>query len=285
MLVFSVPLFAQNMVGSLGGDVAVSHEGLASYSIPIDLVPGTKGVQPNLAITYSSAGGRGLLGSCWTLAGLSSISRTPRDFYHDGDAGSVNFDSRDRYALDGARLVRLSTGAYATAGAVYGKKVEDFSRVTLHGTPNTRTQYFTAVTADGTVVEYGNVNGSKQLLDTLVLAWWVDKVTDPDGNSMDFHYTVSSGEMLPGWIDYTYNTSAGLTKYASVVFAYTDDPNPNKTWVGGKPVTATKLLSGIEVKYNSTVVRRYAFEYAHDRSSRLTAVVLKDGTGNAPPSA
>ena len=273
---------AQNMVGSLGGEVAVSHEGLATYAIPIEVVPGTKGMQPNLAVVYCSHGGSGLLGSCWTLAGLSSITRTPRDFYHDGDAGSVNFDGSDRYALDGARLVRLSTGAYASKGAVYGKDVEDFTRVTLHGTPDTQSQYFTAVMADGTVAEYGKDNQchSKQLLDTMVLSWWVDRVTDPDGNYMTFQYHTYSGQTVPTVIYYTRNTAANLENYALVAFSYTDNPSPNKTWVGGKPMTATKLLSGITVQYNTTVVRQYAFEYTHDRSARLTAVVLKDGAGH-----
>ena len=286
ILLFALSLFlmagsssAQNAVGSLGGEVAVTHEGLATYNIPIEVVPGTKGVQPGLAVTYNSAGGRGLLGTCWTLSGLSSIARTPRDFYHDGDAGSVNYDGRDRYALDGARLVRLSTGGYSSSGAVYGKEVEDFTRVTLGGTPDTQTQYFTAVTADGTVVEYGYTSDSKQTLNNNVLSWWIDKATDPDGNFMTFQYTGSGGEILPDMIEYTMNTSASLSRYAKVRFSYTDDPRPNKTWAGGKPVTTTKLLSGITVWYYSTLVREYAFEYTHDRCSRLTAVVLKDGSG------
>ena len=137
------------LVGSLGGSVAVGSDGLASYSIPIEVVPGTCGVQPQLAVTYSSAGGRGLLGSCWTLTGLPSVARTPRTAYYDGDMGSVNFDAGDRYELDGERLVRLSSSTvYAATGAVYGKEVEDFTRVTLCGVPDTASQYFTAVTAD-----------------------------------------------------------------------------------------------------------------------------------------
>ena len=267
------------LVGSLGGELEVSSLGLATYSIPIEVVPGTRGVQPTLAVTYSSAGGRGMLGSCWTLTGLSSITRVPRTPYHDGDAGSVSFDAADRYALDGERLVRLSQGPYAASGAVYGKEAEDFTRVTLEGVPDTDSQHFTAVTADGAVVEYGTDGNSKQRLNGHTLAWWVRRVTDPDGNYMVFQYSLSDGETLPTIAYYTGNADAGLATYAQVTFEYTDDPNPNKVWVGGQPMTPSRLLSCVKVRYGDEVVRQYCFEYDHDRTSRLTAVVLCDAGG------
>ena len=268
------------LVGSLGGSVEVAANGMATYSIPIEVVPGIKGVQPALSVVYSSAGGRGLLGSCWDLNGLSSVTRTPRTHFYDSDAGSVNFDSSDRYALDGARLIRLSdNGAYAVTNAVYGKEVEDFTRVTLKGTPDSPSQWFSAVTADGTVIEYGNTGDSKQTLGSDILSWWVSRVTDPDNNCMKMEYTVSEGEIVPYKIRYTENDGAGISRFAKVVFSYTADPHPNKIWIGGRYMTSSKLLSGIDVYYNSTLVRSYAFEYTHDRSTRLTAVVLKDGSG------
>ena len=267
-------------LGSLGGDVAVSPNGMASYSIPIEVVPGTNGMQPSLTVTYNSALGRGLLGSCWTVTGLSAISRTPRTKYHDGEHGSINFDGNDRYALDGARLVKLSSGSYATTNAVYGTEIEDFTRITLNGTPDDPSQYFTAVTADGTVVEYGNSSNSKQLVDGNVLSWWVNKVTDPEGNYMTVQYTGSNGEIVPYTIYYTGNTAAGLSTYAHVRFSYITDPNPNISWVGGGGVVASRLLSTVTVYYGSTAVRQYVFNYAYDRSSRLTAVILKDASGN-----
>lgn len=82
-----VPVYLQaqtnNIVGTLGGEVSVSSMGTATYSIPIEVVPGTKGVQPNLSIVYSSSSGRGYLGCDWHLSGLSSITRVPRTKYPD----------------------------------------------------------------------------------------------------------------------------------------------------------------------------------------------------------
>ena len=41
-------------VGSLPGTADVSSLGAANYTIPIEVVPGTQGIQPSLSITYNS---------------------------------------------------------------------------------------------------------------------------------------------------------------------------------------------------------------------------------------
>ena len=269
-----------DIVGSLGGEMSVSPMGTASYSIPIEVVPGTCGVQPSLAITYNSASGRGLLGMGWDLAGLSSITRIQRTAYFDNAIGSVNYDLNDRFALDGARLIKLSNGSYMAQNAVYGTEIENFTRVTLNGQPNNpSSMYFTTVTDQGQIIEYGNTSDSKQTMSGKVLSWWVDKITDPDGNYMNFQYYCSNGEIRPTQISYTGNTATGLSTYARVTFQYMLDPCLNKLWVGGQSVNLSHLLSSINIYYGSELVRSYCFGYDHDRSSRLTDIVLKDGAG------
>ncbi len=258
----------------------VSPMGTATYSIPIEVSPGTCGVQPSLSITYNSVSGRGLLGVGWDLDGFSSITRTPRNIYFDNATGSVNFDENDRFALDGARLVNLSNGNYMLQNAVYGTEIENFTRVTLKGTPNDNSQYFIAVTDQGQIIEYGNTSDAKQTLNGKVLGWWANKITDPDGNYMNFQYSCSLGEIRPTQISYTGNTSAGVGTYARVTFQYISDPCLNKMWVGGQSITLSHLLSSVNVYYGNDLIRSYCFEYNHDRSTRLAAIILKDGTGN-----
>lgn len=274
---------SNGIVGSLGGDVSVSPMGMATYSIPIDVVPGTKGVQPNLAVVYNSSSGRGYLGSNWQLSGLSSITRVQRTQYPDGSIGTVNLDGNDRYALDGAKLMKLSGGDYATTNAKYGTEIENFTRVTLKGTPNDVSQYFVAVTDQGEIIEYGNTEDSKQkTTNNKVVSWMVNKITDADGNFMTISYgqSTSNGEIWPIEINYTGNTAAGLSTYAKVVFQYTTDSNINTTYIGGKIIRPTKLLNRILVKYGNELVRQYDFNYTTDRSTRLNAVILKDNSGS-----
>ena len=273
------------VVGSLGGEVAVSPMGAATYSIPIEVVPGTNGMQPNLSVTYNSVSGRGLLGMGWTLSGLSSISRTPRNNFFDHDIGTINFDGNDRFALDGERLFKLSGGNYVVNNAVYGTEVENFTRVTLKGDPATPDSvYFVAVDDQGRDIEYGHSTQSKlKLPQGGILYWMVNKITDANGNYMTFLYDreAYSGEIVPWRIYYTGNESASLNTYALVEFEYTTDPNYNKTYIGGNTIYTTKLLNKIVVYYGSTIVRQYEFKYDIDcRGTRLSAVILQNATGN-----
>jgi hypothetical protein len=70
-------VFGQTYIPVLGdttgytpGSFQVSDGGAATYSIPLILVPGTNGVQPSLALTYSSQGGNSIVGQGWSLQGV-----------------------------------------------------------------------------------------------------------------------------------------------------------------------------------------------------------------------
>lgn len=92
-------------VGRLAGQAGVSG-GAASYSIPIAVPPGRRGMQPELALTYSSRAGNGVAGMGWSLSGLSSVERCPSTLEQDGTIRPVGLDAGDKLCLDGQRLIR-----------------------------------------------------------------------------------------------------------------------------------------------------------------------------------
>src|SRR3989338_9195398 len=54
--------------------------GSANFSLPIVVPPGRQGLEPNLALAYSSqAKDNGLYGVGWNLAGLGAIERSTKN--------------------------------------------------------------------------------------------------------------------------------------------------------------------------------------------------------------
>jgi len=97
------------------GKFNVNQSGAATYTVPIAAPPGTAGMEPALSLDYSSAAGDGVVGLGWTLSGLPSISRCPRTVAQDTIHGNVNYNTNDKFCLDGQRLMVIS-GTYGADG-------------------------------------------------------------------------------------------------------------------------------------------------------------------------
>jgi len=278
ILMCTIMLQAQtsNPVGAIPGVIDVSPMGAATYTIPIEVVPGTQGMQPNLSITYNSFGGMGLLGMKWNLTGLSAITRCGQIPYYDsGNITAIQFTENDRFTLDGERLVFITNQPQVE----YGTEIENFTRIIKH-TSNAITSHFIAYTDDGRIIEYGNTPDSKQQLGSTIsstLSWLVKKITDANGNEMVFSYGNQDGEVWINSIQYSKNTD--ISNYASVLFDYTAIPeilDRNTCFVKGEKVIQTKLLETIWVFYGNTRVRKYKFNYDHtgEQSVHLKSIVL-----------
>jgi hypothetical protein len=218
-LIWSSATSAQTM--SLPGESSVSAAGAAQYSIPIAVSPGTAGLAPALALSYSSDAGNGLLGMGWQLDGLSSIARCPCTIATDGVYGSINFDANDRFCLDGQRLIAIS-GNYGADGTEYRTEIESFTKVISRGTAGTGPAWFEVRSKAGQVMEFGNSTDSRLLASegTTARAWAVNKVSDTKGNYFTVSYHNSASQTYPVRIDYTGNAATGLTPYNSVRFLY-----------------------------------------------------------------
>ncbi len=254
--------------------VDVSGAGAAVYSIPIEVVPGTGGMQPNLAIIYNSLGGNGQLGTKWSLQGLSAITRTIPDRYLDGYMNPITFNASDRYTLDGKRLILLDGVNYHNGTALYCFENDDLSRIQLayHGDGTG----FECITADGSIIEYGCTANARLTVGNAVMSWMVNRVTDAEGNSMTFTYSQSNGEIWIERIDYTYNENALLlTPYASVEFSYGMLQHPGDMYVSGRTFRQSRLLKDIAVLYQGCQVRRYHLGYVQNGfTAHLDTVTL-----------
>ena len=284
LCLFSLVVKAQNTslpVGAIPGSADVTSMGAATYNIPIEVVPGTQGMQPNLNIVYNSTVEAGLLGVKWSLSGISAITRTGQTFYHDNNRTAIQMNQNDRFCLDGNRLLVLEPYSYGASQATYYSEVEDFSRVVPYGTLGTGPEYFKVYADNGSVLEYGNTTDARQMAGNTVLVWYLNRVTDINGNYMTYTYGQSDGEVWIERIDYTGNDYAGLTTYASVEFEYeSNNSSCNVRYVADYGFPQTKLLKHIWIKYSGNTVKRYTMNYESGSSVRLASVTEygADGT-------
>jgi RHS repeat-associated protein len=295
----SAPRFAPSQpVGNLSGTFAVDGNGSATYSIDIQVPPGTGGVAPSLQVTYDSHRSNGYLGMGWALNGISAITRCGANYRVDGYKAGVEFDSRDRFCLDGRRLIAVS-GTYGADGTVYRTEIETWTVLTSHGSCGSGPCYFTATDKDGNSLSFGattGAGGSRILAqgraDGSVRTWSIDSHTDLNGNATTVSYFSDSaaGEYFPDRIDYTSNARTGLAPLRSVQFGYESRPDVIRRYMGGSQVRISKLLTSITTHVSDQGTDRVvlAYKFAFDQSSatgrsRMSSATLCDGAGTCWP--
>ena len=242
--------FAQAVTvpGKIPGSFSVSPSGAATYSIPIQVLPGIAGLQPKLSLEYNSQGGNGVLGVGWNLSGMSSVSRCPKTKLTDGVAGSVNYDTSDQFCLDGQRLIFTSID---TDGTRYVTESDSFSKITSFGQAAGNgangPASFRVQTKAGLVMEYGTTPDSRIEIHTakgvgsVVRTWALSKVTDALGNAMTISYTKELGQFYPSEIKYGQNY---------VKFEYAPRPDTSIAYHAGAFVNTQKRLASIGVGSN-----------------------------------
>jgi hypothetical protein len=137
------------------GTFAISPSGEGTYSVPLQLPPGTNGLTPKLAFVYGSQRGNGLLGMGLRLMGFSAITRCPRTLAQDGQVKPVSNDANDKLCLNGNKL-RLTGGTYGATGSTYQGELETFAKVTLTGAIASGASSFEVRQKNGQIYEYGN---------------------------------------------------------------------------------------------------------------------------------
>lgn len=226
--------------GSLPGSLSVTPNGAASYSIPLDVPPGTAGVQPKISLDYSSQAQNSRVGLGWSLGGFSSIHRCGKTIAQDGVNGRIGFDLDDRLCLDGQRLVLVSgdttnNEAYWADGAEFRTELESFTKIVATGAVGDAARAYEVRSKEGRISFYGGNNSStvKAILGTPksgegapqlspkngAQSWALNSVIDRSGNHIRYAYEQDgvTGEHRPKFIRYGGN---GLTSHAAIEFTY-----------------------------------------------------------------
>ena len=271
--------------GALAGTLAVNRYGAATYQIPIEVPPGTAGVEPSLSLAYASNGGNGLLGVGWSLGGLSAIGRCPRTPAQDGARGAIGYDADDRFCLDGRRLVAVS-GAYGADGTAYRTEIDGFAKIVSRGRAGTGPARFEVRTKSGQTMEYGNTANSRieAVGRSEARLWALNRVTDAVGNYLTLRYREEDGQGYPDRIDYTGHDTGGAP-YASVRFAYQTRHDVRVLASGGSTQRMDERLAKVRTYHGETLVSEYRLTYSPNglQPSRVKRVERCDGGGACLP--
>ena len=300
-------------VGTLPNRFAVTDDGANTHTIPIEVPAGRAGLQPTLALTYSSRSGNGLLGVGWSLSGMSQISRCRNNLRRDHQALPVRFAATDKFCLDGLPLIQVA-GANAAGGAVgqaeFRTVPDSFSKIIAERLSGDAVAdgptRWTVYTKDGRVLQYGFTADAQRGATEDVLssdtattpvarrfAWALNRVSDRSGNYLTWTYingvNGATTELFPRQIDYT--AASGVAANRQVAFGYVPRADPRTAWLHGVGVQGTVLLSTITTRAPSEtgapmVVRTYNLTYetaALSHASRLTSVSATDSQGVTLP--
>lgn len=261
-----------------------NNQGTANLSYPLTLPAGRHGMQPQLSVNYSSAGGSSILGLGWSLP-VSEISVETR-------WGVPLFDAADQtegYLLDGTTLVtshidedghmRLDKPVYhrdyqprdlSGVTRFYPRVEGSFRRIERHKT-SPDTYYWIVTEKDGTRHIYGSTNQSR-LTDRKgnIVKWMLEKTIDTYGNTVLYNYVkryaYNNGER-PGEqlclsrIYYTGHEPSGDGGKYCVRLYYVDKQDKSSSFRYGMEEINNSLLDRVEVWYCGSIVREYLFGY------------------------
>jgi RHS repeat-associated protein len=257
-----------------------TNMGDANLHYPIQLPAGRVGMQPELALQYSSGSGNGWMGLGWDLS-----------------VPSINIDTRwgvplysptqetETYLLGGqlTPIVHRSALQPRVAEKVFHSRIEgSFQKIIRHG-DNPKNYWWEVTSKDGKVFYYGGNPSAGVFADAVltdyqgnVFQWFLHEVRDVHGNNIQYQYTkVEDVGLIAG-------TVLGYNLYLKTIYytGYNKESGPYQVNFirdrdlkesrridvsidargAFKKVTAD-LLRKIEISYQKDKIRSYEFKY------------------------
>ncbi len=219
-------------------------QGSFGTGIPI-AVPPFHGIEPGLALAYSSTGGNGIAGVGWSLTGFRTIERA------SPGRGTPRFTSADIYLLDGMELVPCGaiTSPSCSSGGTHATKNESYQKIKFDSAVNTWTVW--------------NKSGVRTVFSPVVqitagtFRWGISSVIDTKGNTVTYTWTHLGDDWYPGSI-----------QYGPYVLACNYDVRPDIMTQGQRDTLATTSyrLASVAVGLgtsttSATPIRAYKVDY------------------------
>ncbi len=252
--------------------------GRATAGVPIEVPPGRKNMQPQVALSYSSSGRNGWLGVGWGLE-MGYIERSTK-------YGVPKYNDSDVFAFQlgggSSEMVKLPDGTYRAEDEGLFMKFENLGTNGWQVTDKSGTKYLLGRTSSSRIE-----NGLQ------VFRWCLDKVIDPNGNTMTLAYEKSNTVVTTVQeIRYTGHEPSGLAPANRVVFYNESRSDVSASYRGGFEMKMNRRLCRIETYATVDGVERLAARYnlSYRASTRTGQSLLasvtqvgSDGTTSLPP--
>jgi RHS repeat-associated protein len=266
---------------------SANNNGTTSLSYPLQIPAGRNGMQPQLAVSYSSDGGSNWLGVGWDLQMPAITIDTkwgvPRyNTLFETESYLVNGEQileLDITTIDTTRLPLVNMDDFRARNTndttIYSYRVEGaFHRIIRHGTTPSN-YWWEVIDKQGTHYYYGKYSTDATANINCVLQgpngiahWALAEVRDVYGNYMKYEYSHLTSTSSPGnggvqlvldSITYTgYGTTDGNYK---IDFQSINKPEYTLSGRYGFLECKSKLLNEIVINYNNDFVRKYYFKY------------------------
>jgi len=227
--------------------------GAFTYSYPIVIPPGRKGIQPRLNLTYDSQAGDGWLGVGWSLDTGSIHRKTSSgiptyNVSQDTFVVSLNGQSFDLAPIGGSEYVAQTTSNFMVFKFISSSEWDAWDK-------NGKEFKFFGLTYNGSAY----------------YDWDLENVVDPSGNQMQLssyheYISTSSLNISSGSISYT-NISPGVYQY-QITYQLETRPDILTSWRPGVEQQISRRLKEITITSGGTPVRMYQLNYAINESSQ-----------------
>ncbi|MCL2480118.1 MAG: hypothetical protein FWF38_00245 [Spirochaetaceae bacterium] len=251
-----------NAIGKIEGLEGVST-GSASFRIALNIPGGRRGMSPQVAISYTSDGGVGIMGKGFDLSAGGSISTDTR-------WGLPKYDGADDYLLDGVKLrLARSVGGVDEYGSEREAEYEKIERLRSSG------DYWVVTGKNGTKRLYGASDSLNSWAGSGAgkkYIWYLEREEDIYANSVVYKYERDSGYVYLKEISYTgKENEEGSYR---IIFNYASERIDERIdGRGGYLSVQKKLLKEIRVQYKEYLLRSYELEYEEDIFHRVNQLV------------
>jgi RHS repeat-associated protein len=231
--------------------------GAMSYQIPIEVPPGRNGMDPKLALSYSSRNANGWVGVGWDLE-VGAIERSTRT--------GVDY-TKDEYSL---RRSGSTEELVAVSLLEYRSKIEnDFTKINqIKVTDSYPSRYFVATNKAGIKFYYGQTENSCVYGPQGVFKWALSRIEDTNGNFITFTYFRDNGQIYLDHIDYNGN---------QINFYREDRDDKPAMFTSNFSIKTSKRLKTIDVLANGATIRKYELSYDTDPAKPGDQYSVKTG--------